>query len=361
MRRKQKSTKRTLSETYYNPERPGSYGGVDRLKRYSGLKRDAVKDWLSYQDAYTLHKPVRYHFPRRRIIVGGIDHQWQADLIDLRTLKKENDGYVYVLTCIDILSKYAWALPLKDKTGQTLVSAFEDIFEEGRKPLKLQTDKGSEFQNRIFQSFLKKRKVEHFVTENEDIKASVVERFNRTLKDKLWRYFTKHNTERFLEALPQLVDAYNRTVHRSIKRAPMEVTRDTQEDVWHTLYDQPFPSTSKKRTLGAGDRVRISKARRNFKKGYMPSWTEELFTVSRVKPTKPLTYVLKDDHGEELEGAFYVQELQNVGEKEVYRIENVLKRRTGLTGRTEYLVKWYGYDSSFNSWIPATALTTYSH
>ena len=109
-----------------------------------------------------------------------------------------------------------------------------------------------------------------------------------------------------------------------------------------------------------GDRVRISKARRTFKKGYLPSWTEELFTISRLKKTTPPTYVLKDDNGEELEGTFYQEEVQKVGDKQLYRIETLLEHRPGAGGQREYLVKWFGYDSTFNSWIPQKALRQYS-
>lgn len=351
---------RLLGQTYYTPQRPGSFGGVSSLKRVTKIKDSVLKDWLSFQDAYTLHKPVQHRFVRRRIIVGGIDQQWQADLIDVQQLKKSNDGFAYLLTVIDVLSKYAWCLPLKNKTGPVLVEGFKHIFDQGRKPHKLQTDKGTEFLNKNFQKFLKQEGVDFIVTENEDIKASIVERFNRTLKEKLWRYFTRKNTLRFVEVLPRLVHAYNRSFHRSIKRTPAEVNTDNQEDVWQTLYGQPLNQTRVTKLLKVGDRVRISKARRRFKKGYLPSWTEELFTVSRIKKTTPVTFILKDDHGQELEGTFYAQELQKVGEKEIYRIEAILDQHPGPRGQLQYLVKWYGYPTSFNSWIPQTALERYT-
>ena len=215
--------------------------------------------------------------------------------------------------------------------------------------------------NKTFQKFLKEERVEFFVTQNEDIKASIAERFNRTLKERLWRYFTKKNTMRYVEVLSHLVRAYNHSYHRSIKRTPAEVNTSNQEDVWQTLYAQPLKQIRNTNPLKIGDRVRISKARRQFKKGYLPSWTEELFTVSRVKRTIPITYVLKDDHGDELQGAFYHQEVQKVGEKDVFRIEAILKQRPVRSGEREYLVKGYGYPASFNSWIPHGALTRYTN
>ncbi|PIK43278.1 hypothetical protein BSL78_19869 [Apostichopus japonicus] len=152
-----------------------------------------VKAWLRTQDPYTLHKPSRKRYSRNRIYVNGIDDQWQADLVDVRQLSRQNRGFKYLLTCIDIFSKYAWVIPLKDKTGTSLKRAFLDILKDGRQPRKLQTDKGSEFFNRQVKNLLIEKDIHLFATHNET-KASVVERFNRTLKEKMWKYFTANHT-----------------------------------------------------------------------------------------------------------------------------------------------------------------------
>ena len=138
-----------LSSVYYDPKRPGGYGGMERL--YADVKkegkfkisREKVKKWLMEQDAYTLHKPARRHFKRNRVIVGGIDQQWQMDLADMQSMQKFNEGYRYLLVCIDVLSKYAWVIPLKNKTGLSLVEAFKIILSSGRKPEKIMTDQGT--------------------------------------------------------------------------------------------------------------------------------------------------------------------------------------------------------------------------
>ena len=119
------------------------------------------------------------------VVVGGIDVQWQADLADVSQLTSKNHGIKYLLTCIDIFSKYAWVEPLTSKTGKSLVAAFEHIFKSSRKPLVLQTDQGKEFVNSTFQQFLKTQDIHYFTTYNEEIKASVLERFDQTLKTKM--------------------------------------------------------------------------------------------------------------------------------------------------------------------------------
>ena len=213
---------RQLASTYYDVKGIRSFGGIQPLAKTSKVKTKQAKAWLASQDIYTLHKPVRYKFPRRKTIVGGPNQQWQADLIDVSRLSGHKRGTKFLLTCIDIFSKKAWVEPLKDKTATPLVNALESI--QHSLPKKLQTDKGTEFLNRKLHQWLKAHKVHHFTTENEDIKASIVERFNRTLKSKLWRYFTRHDRLSYMDVLDSMVDVYNRTPHRSIGMAPNEVT-----------------------------------------------------------------------------------------------------------------------------------------
>ena len=136
-----------LRELYYNPESPASFGGVDSI--YRAVKNDAkyqisrnkIRSWLQKQDTYTLHKPVRYRFKRNRVIAGAIDEQWEADLVIMDSLSKYNNGFKYILTVIDVLSKYAWVEPIKAKTGENLVKAFEKILRKGRKPETFHSDK----------------------------------------------------------------------------------------------------------------------------------------------------------------------------------------------------------------------------
>ena len=157
-----------LEKLYYELDRPSALGGVDKLyqaARPYRVTRSQVLEWLQLQPSYTLHKPARKHFCRSRVIVFGIDSQWQADLVDLQSLSQWNRGYKYLLTCIDVLSKFGWVVPLK--TGKELVAAFKEIFRQGRKPEKLQTDAGTEFKNRTFQTFVKEENVHFFVTYNE--------------------------------------------------------------------------------------------------------------------------------------------------------------------------------------------------
>ena len=342
-----------LNNLYFDTKSPAAFTGLlplyrEAKKKNPSLTLAAVREWLRENETYTLHKPVRYKFKRNRVIVNEIDDQWQADLVDVSSLSRFNKGYKFLLTCIDVFSKYAWVVPLRNKTSTSLVNAFQSILDTGRSPDKLQTDKGLEFLNAPFQQLLKKHEIEFFTTDSE-LKASVVERFNRSLKTRMWKYFTYKNTHVYVDILQDLVSAYNNSYHRSIGRPPVSVNLLNVGQVRRKLYGKTAPSVSFKFKIG--DQVRISKSRRTFKKGYLPNWTEEIFTVSKLIPKSPPVYKIKDYNGEELEGVFYAEELQRVVKKDdVYKVEKVLAKKT-VGGKVKVLVKWRGYPNTFNSWI----------
>ena len=217
----------------------------------------------------------------------------------------------------------------------------------------LQTDKGTEYLNSQFQSMLKKHGIHFYTSENEDIKAAVVERFNRMLKERLYRYFTRANTYRYLDVLHDVVLSYNRTRHRSIGMAPVEVKSGNESDIAKRLY--PNKPKKFKWTLNIGDNVRITVGRNVFRKGYVGNWSEEIFTIQQRYPTQPVTYGLVDAVREPIKGRFYRFELQKVEKPsdDYYSVEKILKTRELPGGRVQYFVKWRGYPDSMNSWTDA--------
>ena len=147
-----------------------------------------------------MHKPVSYHFKTDRVFAKGIDYQWQTDLANLGSVQKCNESFRYLLTCINVFSKLAWVIPVRNKTGSSLVSATKIILSTNQKPTFLQTDDGTEFKYSVFQQFLIGNGIKFFTTKSEN-KASIVERFNRTLKTKMWKYFTAKNTLHYINVL----------------------------------------------------------------------------------------------------------------------------------------------------------------
>ena len=342
-----------MNETYQNPEVPGSFGGVDALYRASQgkISKKQIRKWLEGIDAYTLHKPLRKKFPTNRVIVYSIDQQWQSDLMDVGSLSIHNDGYRYILVCIDILSKFSFAIALKTKRGEEIVSAFKTIFSK-RKPQSLQTDQGKEYKNSKFQKFLKENNVRFFTTFNQT-KASISERYIRTLKTKMWKYFTAQNTFRYIDVLDKLVSSYNNTYHSSIKCMPSEVTLQNEREVWFTLYGDLENIPRKPCVFKPGDYVRISRSKLTFEKGYTSNFTEELFIIKECVQRHIPVYRVVDLLDEPILGTFYAQELQRVQFKSEFKIEKILKKRK-RSGILEYFVKYLGYPNKFNDWISAT-------
>ena len=180
-----------MGTAYYDAKRADSYGSARGLTRQTGIK--IVGDFLANQDAYTLLRNVWRRVKRPKTYVLGINHLWQIDLIDLSSLTRYNDGYRYVLTCIDVFSKYGRISLLRTKMGTAVRDAVEKMILDTR-PVYFQSNKGTEFLNASFQKLLKDGNIKHYTSENEDIKCAVVEWWNRTLMTRMHRYFMHRNT-----------------------------------------------------------------------------------------------------------------------------------------------------------------------
>ena len=307
-----------------------------------------MSDW-SQQLADELHKPITRNFSKRNVISYGIDKIWAADLVEMQKFNKWNKGVKYLLLVIDVFSKYGWIAPLKDKKTESVSLAFDEIFKKAeRKPVMLWTDKGSEFISKHFKEFLKKKKIKLYHTETEE-KSSIVERWNRTMKNRMWKMFSANNNTVYWDKLDKLVNVYNNTKHSSTKMTPTEASKkENEEKVFINLYGDLIYLKPKKPKFSIGDKVRISKyKRRVFDKGYTRNWIEEVFVIDKIFPTKPVTYHIVASLGEEIEGSFYEKELQKA-KQQTSRIEKVVRRDNK---KKKALVKWKGYSDKFNSWV----------
>ena len=185
-------------------------------------------------------------------------------------------------------------------------------------------------------------KINHYHTYSTT-KAAMVERFQRTLKNWLYREFSAQGSYKWLDLLPKLISEYNNKVHRTIGMEPNQVNAKTSKDIHKRLVKKFIV---KKNKFKVGDTVRISKYKHIFSKGYTPNYTTELFSIAEVKDTKPVTYILKDEKNNIIKGGFYEQELLKTKYKDLYLIEKVIKRKGDLL-----YVKWLGFPSSENGWV----------
>ena len=354
MKNKEFVTEQKLRDIYYNPST--GYQSMERLYKKAkdeglGVSRKLVKDWLKTQDTYTIHKPIVRKHKFQRTFVKDLSEQVQMDLVDMGKFKNQNKGYYWILTAVEILSRYAFAIPVYRKDTKNMTNAIKSLLNEFKErfdnyPKTVQFDEGKEFYNVGVKNLLKERGIHYFSTKSNR-KAAIVERFNRTLKTAMWKYFYNEKTHNWTTVLNDLVYNYNHTKHSSTLMKPANVNVRNKDQVWTTLYgyglgEFPLPK------FKIGDVVRISKYKNIFKKGYEANFTEEKFKVVKVFRGDPNMYEIEDEDGESIIGKFYENEMSSVKEDpHVYKIEKVLKKRKGMV-----LVKWLGYDNEHNSWIP---------
>ena len=292
-----------------------------------------------------LNKPVINKFERKKVIVNRIDEIHSCDLVDMIKYSKVNRGYKYIFTNIDIFSKYAWSFPIKSKTIKDIKPCFEKIFKE-RKPKYIWSDQESSFFSKEMLKFFEDNNVKIYHTYSS-LKAVVIERFNRSLRELMMKEFVKNNNTVWYNILPELIRKYNNRYNRTIKMKPIDVNKSNEKYIKNTVYN--YNITNKKPKYKINDLVRISLKRRELfdKPTGNIKWSEELFKIYKINKSNVITYQLKDMNDEIIKGIFYEREISKTknttGE---YIIEKILK-----TKGDQMYVKWRGYSNNFNSWV----------
>ena len=331
-------------------------GNVQELlgaARALGVPGPTAQTYLHSDPTFTLHRLQCQHFPRSRMVAGPSvnHHTWQADLVEMQDPKLvQNNNYCcthYLLTVIDILSKYAWVVSLKSKWGMAMRDALRHLLENEpiqRRPMKLQTDQGKEFYNQHMKRLLDQYGIHHYSTQGET-KAAVAEQFNCTLKELTHKYMTAHNTLKYLDALPQLLARYNHCIHSSIDMAPADVNRHSNGVVWRQLYKPTVPSNpynfrpgdfvTTSKLLGKDKRqgaFRVKSAKGVCLRG-VTDWARSLYDGVNC-------YHLEDWLGWQVKGGFYEPQLQKVkGLPNHWRVAKKLKYK-GRGPRWQVLVNW---------------------
>lgn len=316
-----------------------------------------------------LHRSVRKRYRRRHYRMVGLNDHWQVDLVDVSSIARFNRKHPFILTVIDTFSKQAYARALKSKGGDDVTKAMKSIFDDaGVSCSILQSDMGKEFLNKHFQNLLRGMGIKHF-TSYSDMKVSftrivcnfitlpsfhlfsqcaIVERFNRSLKEIMWKSFTLKSSYNWIDHLQEYLDFYNKRVHRTIKIAPCDVNEENAAQIMKTAYDYSNEAV-KHPKYAVGDYVRISKYKSVFEKGYTMGWSVEIFKITHVNNQfNPETYHIADINDEPILGQFYRENLQRVKHKDGYLVEKVLKRKPGKN-----FVKFLGFSSQHNAWIDA--------
>lgn len=292
--------------------------------------------------ALELHKPARRKYPRRRVTTKGILDLMEVDLVEMLPYAKLNKSNNYILTAIDVFTKKAYAEPVKRKTGKDVSEAFSKILRKSGTPKHVHSDRGKEFYNHEFKKLMEQHKINHYSTWSP-MKATVVERFNRSLKELMYKKFSIQGSYKWINILPNLLSIYNNRKHRVIGMKPSQVSKSDESRLLKRMYRDHNKKRSLRR-FSAGDIVRVSKHKGVFTKGYHPNWSTELFKVRLIQPTYPITYLLEDLNGEPILGSFYSEELQKTKYPDVYLVEKILKKKG-----SKVQVRWLGFEKP--TWI----------
>lgn len=261
---------------------------------------------------------------------------------------------------IDCFSKFLFLEPLERKTTESIIDGFGRIFKKTtRRPQRLRSDKGGEYNSRKFRAFMKENDIIYSNTQNPETKCSIAERCVKTVKHKIFKYLTYANTWKYVDVLDDVVNSYNNGYHRTIKMAPSEVNDENILQVYRNIKESQRIPKKKRPKLKVGDYVRLAKGKTEFQKSYLPGWTREVFKINSIANRNPIVYYVEDLAGEKLEGTFYEPELQKIkfDEGAARAIDKIIKQRK--KGKTiQYLVKWLSYPDKFNSWINADTITS---
>jgi len=280
------------------------------------VKSATLKDVTNYLqgiDSYTLHRSSRKSFQTRKFLSQGINYEWQADLIILSSKHAKLNKSKYLLSVIDVFSRKLSCLPLKKKTNEEIIRKFSKIIKQRGKPKILLTDSGSEFTGKRMRQYLRQKRIKFYVSHNP-WHAGIIERCQKTLKQRIFKYLTHYNTDIFIPKLQYFVRAYNLTPHRALpnKMTPADVNKSNEELVWKFQYSKILRKASSPK-LKVGQIVRITRHPEIFRKGYQTRFTKEKFLIKYAYPSIPATYrIVSKEKGDMIQGLFYEPELQPV-------------------------------------------------
>ena len=372
---KPSSNEDILRKTFYDVKSPGSLSTAKRLldevkKQDKTITADQVLDWLQQQQVFQLYKPRRKKFPRRKIVKLAPNDTWSADLVDTQALAPFNANFSWILCVIDNFSVYAFCRCLKAKSKEEMLRGFKSILEEANTKCKnLQTDEGKEFLSLGF--FFEQEGINRFSTTTK-IKASKVERFQRTLENYIYKYMTANNTKKYFDVLQDIVYSYNRRKSRAIfDYRPIDAYTDKKViEILKKKFDKEREDYEKKFSKSkyvVGQKVRVAKDEKLFDRGYVSQFEDEVRTIREVINSRPACYKVSgkrrifyepeispvhgniddDDEGEKSKSeklkSYFIERTRKVGGK--------VLRNNKVTGQqTEYLVKSHN-DPSISTWM----------
>jgi hypothetical protein len=347
-----------LDRIYNDPNSPAGFAGIDLLwneaqKIDHTITRKHVEEYLQNHSTYTQFRPRRIRFPRSKTVPAGYLTDVQCDLADMQNHAKENDGFKYILVSIDVLSKRIFAIPLKSKFSKDVIPAFEQMLSKMEMlPHRIFSDKGKELTNKEIRQFFKENEIDKYECNSSTVKASLAENAIKRIKQRIYRYFHRKGTYKWIDILEKIVHGINHAKSRVLGGLrPVDVSFENAQKIREQNYgpieDLINPEITKVPRFKVDDYVRMSRNKPTFAKGYTPSFDNEILQIDKVKAARPpygvVRYGVRDLKGEPFKGYFYEPDLTKVRKDEntPYRIEKELRREKDKEGRWKYLVQFY--------------------
>lgn len=326
---------------------------VSRLKQFSDLLPGGEDNGkITCSDVKQIISEV-YHrrlinFKRASLVQVGIDDTWEADLLDLKQLTSSNGGKRYCLVVICIFSKFLWLRGLKNKNATSVTAAMSNILIESKRKCRLLgVDRGKEFWNSQFQQLLKSYDIKMY-SSFSNVKCSVVERVNRSIRSIIMRYLHEHGTSKWIDKLQYFAGYYNNRHHSTIKMPPIECnTKEKERAILKNIYKKQHLKRCEHPKFRVGDAVRLSLYRKLFQKESDGSFTYEIFYVSQIlSQFHPCTYKLINSNKQPILGRVYEEELVKVKRPSLYLIDKVVKRQGD-----QVLVRFKGMSEHADQWM----------
>ena len=369
-----------LDRIYKDPANPGGFSSQKKLLRNARLLRDDitlgdVKEYLTHQSSFTRHGNVPKKFIKRRVFIKeGPGFLLSGDLADMSAHStKDNDNVRYLMFLIDCYSRKLWVFPLINKKGSSIAEMLDGFLKSIKYKYSLfWVDMGKEFYNSHTQKICKKHGLKMYSVFNRRQKACYAERSILTIKTKLYKIMTQRNTNRYIDFLQDVVDAYNKSQHRGLLwHYPNEIHAMTDKNEIQSFAEKQYKQKlanygadinrknskinfSQRHILPANTYVRLllNSAESTFVKSYKPIYSEEIFIVDSVRNSTPVLYTLKDYHQEAISGVVYRSEIKETSLPEKYLVESILKtKKCPQTNKKLYFVKYLGWPIKFAGWV----------
>ncbi len=344
---------------HYTSNKPWSYGGISQIYRHfkGQISKKEIENILASNNVYTSFKRRKKSKQFSPIYVFKKRELWQADTVFFtnREMVAANDGVGFLFVIIDCFTKMAWCAPMKKNDCDTALKIFKLIVERAGKPRKLNTDKGSEMKCAKFNRFLNINNIFRYYTYSQR-KAAIVERFNLTIQNILYRQMSKNRSYKWTNFLTTALKIYRSRYHRTIKMTPQQAEQPENESKVRQNLLEFFQKRGIKKKIPKfkiGDKVRISRIRQSFARGYQEENTGEFFIITSVNNLLPgeVRYNLKDFASEPITGAFFENELTLYYPSEFFDI-NIIKTK-GVGKKKLYYIHYVDYPKKFDEWISA--------